>query len=439
MEKKLQKAIVVLIIFSVFLSTVSFASNPERDYPNIDLSGESIFLVDYDSERILFDKNSSKKMYPASTTKIMTAILAIELGNMDDIVQIDDEVIHLTEGSHIALDYDEKMRFEDLLHGLVVASANDSALAIAKHISGSIDEFVGLMNKKAKELGALDTHFANPNGLHSENHYTTAHDLFLISKYAMGNQTFRTLVSKAKYTIPATNKKSDERLLHTTNRFLYGNSTMEINGKHIPIKFDGIKGIKTGTTPEAKNCLVSYAERDGKKIISVVLKSQGRKVYSDTYKLMEYGFDNFNPIFLGHSNEFVENIDIENGSLPYASAVLKDDIPYIVKDNEENNIEKKLKIRDDIELPIVKGDTLGNVEYSLEGNLIASSSIVSTVDISPVKKNALLQIFSLTSLKINWKKIILSLFIIFLSLTILNKFFRLKKRKSRKKNRFIRY
>lgn len=439
MEKKLQKTMVILIVISVFLSTASFASNPESNNPNIDLNGESIFLVDYESERILFDKNSSKKMYPASTTKIMTAILAIELGNMDDIVEIDDEVIHLTKGSHIALDYDEKMRFEDLLNGLVVASANDSSFAIAKHISGSIDEFVGLMNKKAKELGALNTHFENPNGLHSENHYTTAHDLFLISKYAMGNQTFRALVSKAKYTIPATNKKSEERLLHTTNRFLYGNSTMEIDGKHVPIRFDGIKGIKTGTTPEAKNCLVSYAERDGKKIISVVLKSQGRKVYSDTYKLMEYAFDTFNPVFLGHSNEFVGNIDIENGSLPYASAILKDDIPYIIKDNEKENIEKELKIKDNIELPIVKGDTLGNLEYSLEGNLIASSSIVSTVDISPVKKNALLQIFSLGSIKNNWKKIILGLAIIFLSLTIFNKYFKLKKRKSQNRNRFIRF
>lgn len=431
MGKKGRKLLVFLFIFAMILNSISFADNN-----NLDLKGESVLLIDYDSERILYEKNPNEKMFPASTTKIMTAILAIELGNMDDMVEVDDEVIHLTSGSHIALDYDEVMNFEDLLYGLMVASANDSALALAKHISGSIDGFVALMNEKAKELGALDTNFVNPNGLHDDNHYTTAHDLFLISKYAMENETFRKYASESSYTIPPTNKKSEERLLHTTNRFLYGNETMDIDGKQIPIRYNGIKGIKTGTTPEAKHCLVSYAERDGSKMISIVLKSEGNQVYSDSYKLLNYGFENFTPIFLGHSNEFIENIDIEKGSLPYASTVLNKDIPYILKSDEKDNIERKLKLKDNMELPIIKGDTLGSAEYYLNGELIASGDILSTVDVSPVGKNSILQFLPAGPSSSKWKIILITIILIAILLFAIRRIIILKKKNNTKYSRY---
>lgn len=370
------------IIFSIIFSSVSFA-----DEVDFDLNGEGVILVDYDSSRVLYEKNSTEKLYPASTTKIMTAILAIELGNMDDIVEVDEEVVKLTVGSQIYLSNNEKLSFEDLLNGLMIASANDAALAIAKHVSGSIDDFAALMNAKAKELGAFNTNFVNPNGLHDDDHYTTPYDLYLISRYAMENETFREYASKPQYIIPPTNKQPSERILHTTNKFLYGNAQMELDGKLVPIKYDGIKGIKTGTTPEARSCLVSYAERDGKKMISIILKSERGKIYADTTRLMDYGFNNFNPVFLGHSNEFIENLDVENGSLTIAPVILNGDINYLLRTDEVERIEKNLKFKDKIEAPIAKGDILGIAEYYLDGNLIAREDIVSTVDIKEVSKN----------------------------------------------------
>nr|WP_300002107.1 D-alanyl-D-alanine carboxypeptidase family protein [Tissierella sp.] len=386
MKKFAMKYFLFFMIFSLLIVPVSFA-----DGDDLKLVGEGILLMDYDSNRILYEKNSNERFYPASTTKIMTAILAIELGKMNDIVEMDDDAIKLTEGSHIALDYKEKVRFEDLLNGLIVASANDAANAIAMHISGSIEGFVGLMNAKAKELGAMNTNFVNPNGLHDDNHYTTASDLYLISRYAMENEVFRSFVSKREYTIPPTNKKKEARLLHTTNKFLYGRENMDLDGKIVPIKYEGIKGIKTGTTPEAKHCLVSYAQRDGKNMIAIVLKSQGKQVYADTVKLLDYGFDNFHPTFLGHSNEFIENINIEDGSLPYASAVLNKDVYYLLKTDEIDRIKKNLKFKDKISPPIAEGDVLGSAEYYLDGNLIAKEDIVSTIEIKSVPKNKLLE------------------------------------------------
>lgn len=385
MKKFCTNCFLFLMIFSMLFNSISFAEDD-----NLKLAGEGVLLMDYDSNRILYEKNSTKRLYPASTTKIMTAILAIELGNMDDIVKIDDEIVKLTRGSHIALDYNEEMKFEYLLNALLIASANDAALALAKHISGSIEGFVQLMNAKAKELGATNTNFVNPNGLHDDNHYTTAHDLYLISKYAMENKTFRTYVSKSEYTIPPTNKKTEARLIHTTNKFLYGNEKMDLNGKIVPIRYNGIKGIKTGTTPEAKSCLISYAEKDGKKMVSIILKSNTIEVYTDTYKLLDYGFNNFNPTFLGRSNEFIENLNIENGSLPYASTVLNKDVNYLLKTDEVDRIEKNLKFKDKINPPIAKGEVLGSAEYYLDGALIAKQDIVSTIDIKSVPKNNLL-------------------------------------------------
>lgn len=388
MKRFCSNCFLFLIIFSIAFTSISFAEGE-----NLKLNAEGALLIDFDSNRILYEKNSNKKLYPASTTKIMTAILAIELGNMEDIVKVDKEVVDLSAGSNIALDYDEEMKMDDLLNALLVASANDAALAIGKHISGSLEEFVTLMNAKAEELGALDTHFTNPNGLHDDNHYSTAYDLFLISKYAMRNEDFRKYVSTSEYTIPPTNKKTEERLITNTNKFLYGDETMELDSNVVPIKYDGMKGIKTGTTPEAQYCLISYAERDGKKMISVILKSTEKQVYVDTYKILNYGFNNFNSTILGYSNQFIENLNIENGSLPYASTVLDKDVYYLLNPDEVSRIEKNLKFKDNIVPPISKGQILGSAEYYLDGNLLAEQNIISTVDIKLTPKDKLMEFF----------------------------------------------
>ena len=181
MKRKLIFLMLLIFLFSTY--TFTYASE------DLNLNGQAAILIDYESGAILYEKNMDERLYPASTTKILTAILAIEYGKMDEMVTVDPEVISLTKGSHIALDYYEEVSFEDLLNALLIQSANDASLALAKHIAGSIEGFVEMMNEKAKELGAKNTNFVNPNGLHNDNHYTTAYDMALIAKYAMANET----------------------------------------------------------------------------------------------------------------------------------------------------------------------------------------------------------------------------------------------------------
>lgn len=405
----------------ILLNTYSFAN--EED---LNLSGEGAILIDYDSGAILYEKNMNEKLYPASTTKIMTAILAIEHGRMDDIVTVDPEVISLTYGSHIALDYDEQMSFEDLLNAMMIASANDAALALGKHVAGSIDGFIEMMNEKARELGALNTNFVNPNGLHDDNHYTTAYDLSLIAKYAMSNEVFREFSSKSSYTIKPTNKKDEPRYLYSTNGFFYGNNSIIVNGQKIPIKYDGVICGKTGYTSKAGNCLVTLAEKNGERLISVVLKSNGTEVYADTLKLLNYGFDNFDKVVVGHANEFIDNIEIENGTLPYASIVIDKDFNYTLKRDDLDRIHREINIEENIKAPLSKGDVVGNVKYYLDDTLIGSSNIVSTIDITEVPPVKLYQ-----RIVDKWYLVVFALMIILRFVYLFRKSKRRRKRRSR--------
>lgn len=422
----MRKILTLVLAFTLLLNTYAVAADD-----NLNINGEGAILVDYDSGTVLYEKNSNEKLYPASTTKIMTAILAIENGNMKDIVKIDPEIIDLTSGSHIALDYDEDMSFEDLLNAMLIASANDAALAIGKHVSGSINGFVKMMNNKAKELGALNTNFVNPNGLHDENHVTTAYDLSLIARYAMENDVFRSIVNKNSYTIQTTNKKDEPRYLYSTNKFLYGNEKINLNGQVIPIKYNGVSGIKTGYTDHAKNCLVTFAERNGQRLLTVVLKSDGKEVYADTHKLLNYGFDNFKNTIVGHTNEFIENVSVENGDAPYISTVLKKDISYPLNIESKDKITKKINIQEKIETPISKGDVLGSVEYYLGEKLIGKGDVVSTLDVKLVPPLKLYQ-----RILNKWYIVVFILLIILRSLHLINKS---KRRKKRRKERVIGY
>ncbi len=344
--------------------------------------GEGAILMDSNSSQVLFEKNSNKKLYPASTTKIMTAILAIELGNLDDIVTVDKEITDLTSGSHIALDIGEQLTLKNLLYALLIESANDSALAIAKHISGSIDAFVDLMNSKADELGAKNTNFVNPNGLHDDNHYSTAYDLALISKYAMKNDTFRNIVKEYTYNIPPTNKKTEPRYLKSANRLIYSTQTINVNGKDVPIKYDGAIGIKTGYTTTANSCLVSCVEQGNRSLIAVVLNSDSENIYVDTHKLFDYGFEQFTGHTLGFKNQFIDNFKLKNATTPFVAGVLKDNLTYTVYSGAIDDIKTKVTPLKDLSAPIKKGAKIGEIAYLIDDKIITKADVVSTANIS---------------------------------------------------------
>lgn len=381
------KKCISIIIVVILLSTYSFSFAQ-----GLNLDAESAILMDFDTLEILYEKNSHLKLYPASTTKTMTAILAIELGNLNDVITVDEEVIHLTKGSHIALDYDEEMTLEDLLHALLIQSANDAALAIGKHISGSVEGFIKLMNEKAVELGALNTNFVNPNGLHNEEHVSTAYDLALIGKYAMENELFRSIVIKPTYVIGPTNKKTESRTLRSTNMFILGNENINYEGRTIPIKLDGVLGGKTGYTPQAQNCLITVFEKDNRRLLTAVIKANGKEVYADTHRLINYGLDNFQNALLGHANEFMGNFELKDATLPFVAGVLDKDFSYPILKENINKIEKKTIINQDLSLPLSIGAILGRCEYYLNGKLLGSSNIISTADVNQIPKPTLANI-----------------------------------------------
>lgn len=379
--------------------------------------------MDFDTKEILYDKNMDMQLYPASTTKIITAILAIENSNLDDIVTVDQEAISLTEGSHIALEPGEKLTMEQLLYALLVQSANDAAFVIAKHVSGSIDGFVKLMNEKAVELGATNTNFVNPNGLHDDKHVTTAHDLALIGQYAMENETFRKFVNTVTYTIEPTNKKSEARYLKNTNKLLFSTEQINVDGKYLPTKYEGASGVKTGTTSYAQSCLVSFGEKDGQRLISVVLKADGINVYADTHKLLNYGFEAYSNELICYKNEFVENIEIKDGNQKFVAGILDESISFPLTTGNGDRIETKTTLRDNLQAPVSKGDILGVAQFFLDGKPIGETNIVSTMDIEidPTTKLSY-KIFS------KWYLILFFMFIVL-------RIFYLQKRRRRKTRR----
>lgn len=215
----------LFILLSLTLVLTSIVNADNENVPNI--SSPSALLMDLNSGKVLYDKNMNKKMYPASLTKVMTAIIVLENCELNDIATVSyDAVMTLSSGYVTAnLQIGEELTVEQLLYVLMVGSSNDAAIVLAEHVSGSVDEFAKLMNEKATELGCTSTNFVNPNGVHDENHYSTAYDLALISRYAMQNETFRELVSTTSYKLPATNKYDrEDRLFTTTNALLIVNN-----------------------------------------------------------------------------------------------------------------------------------------------------------------------------------------------------------------------
>jgi D-alanyl-D-alanine carboxypeptidase (penicillin-binding protein 5/6) len=365
--KKIIRILAVLVCISILGGEMCFAAPPE-------IAAKGAVLMEVESGRILYEKNARKKMPMASTTKIMTAILAIENGSMDDIVTVSDKAYGV-EGSSIYLDRGEKICLENLLYGLMLRSGNDAAVAIAEHIGGSLENFVDMMNKKAIELGAKDTHFVNPHGLHDDLHYTTAYDLALISTYAMKNPIFRTIVSTKYKKIPWENHEWD-RVLQNKNKILWD--------------YEGGNGIKTGYTKKSRRCLVSSALRSNMQLVCVVLDCQ--PWFEDSMAIMDYGFDTFKPYTVFSSEQLLKQIHVEDGFEKEVGAVIKDDIILPVKEGEEENIKIKFDLPDAIKAPVKAGDQIGNVAVSLADEvsiirpLYADSDVMENTFISNIKR-----------------------------------------------------
>lgn len=268
------------------------------------ISGESAIVMEASTGTVLYEKNSHEQLYPASITKIMTSLLAVENSNLDEQVTFSQDAVYKTEGSGIWRDIGEIMTMEECLYALMLESANECAYAIAEHVGGDYDSFIKMMNDKAAELGCQDTHFNNPHGLPDENHYTSANDMALISREALQNDTFRMIVNTKRYTIPPTNKHEEETYLSNHHKML---NNYEGERQYL---YDYCIGGKTGYTSVAGSTLVTFAEKDGMTLICVVMKEQAPNHYLDTRSLLDYCFENFQ-IYNVAENETSYSQDIQ--------------------------------------------------------------------------------------------------------------------------------
>ena len=253
---------------------------------DVNVNSPNAIVMEMNTGTILYEKNSREAHYPASITKIMTTMLALENANLNDIVTFSDEAIDNTEGSGIARDYGEQMSMEDCLYAIMLESANECAYAVAEHVAGSVDAFAELMNKKAEELGCVNTHFVNPHGLHDDNHYTCAYDMALIAQAAYQNETFRIITSTKARMIPPTNKHVEETPLQNHNKMLHRFQ----KGNYV---YPYCTGGKTGYTTKANSTLVTYAEKDGLALVCVVMNTDSTSEWTDSRGLFDYCFDNF--------------------------------------------------------------------------------------------------------------------------------------------------
>ena len=283
MKQPIKKYIAILLAVFLWVSPVNNHVMAADELPKI--VSESAVLMDAKTGQVLYEKNMHMELYPASITKILTILLGIEHGNLQDMVTMSREAVFgiLRGSSHIALAEGEKITLEQALMAAMLPSANDASNGIAEHISGSDLKFAQLMNQRAREAGALNSNFINPHGLPNDLHVSTAYDMAMITRAALQNDKFREIFGTVRYTIPPTNKQpksrdlwSEHRML-TTKRFYY----------------EGVIGGKTGYTQKSQNTLVTAARRGDRELIAVVMKSQNYIVYTDTVALFDYGFNQF--------------------------------------------------------------------------------------------------------------------------------------------------
>ena len=330
-------------------------------------------VVEVNSGAILYEKNSHQVNYPASITKVLTTMLALEYCELDEEVTFSDDAINLNQGdtSHIARDYGEIMTMEQCLYGVMLESANECSYAVAEHVGqklgGDYQTFIDLMNQKAKELGCTETNFTNSNGLPDPNHTTSAHDMALIAAEAYRNETFRIIVGSRSYRIPPTNK-------HDEITPLNNHHAMISNYKTSKYLYDYCTGGKTGFTQAAGSTLVSFAEKDGLTLACVVMRTDSTNQYLDTKALFEYCFQNFQTVSISENENTAIAEDKYTGILGnHESFVDLNDEAYLVLPATASV--------DDVEMSLVTENVPGNVIAQLKYTY--GDHIVGTVDIIP--------------------------------------------------------
>lgn len=369
--------ILFFLIITVLFTNLKIVYATDNDTNAPEITSGAAILIDNKTNRILYDKNASERMFPASTTKIMTAILVLENCELDETVTASyDALMHIPEGYVTAeIQGEEQFTVEQLLEMLLVHSANDAANVLAEYVGGSIESFVSMMNTKVNELELTDTHFTNPYGLQEDNHYTTAYDLAKIMQYCIQNDDFRRIAGSVSCSIPATNK-SGVRSYTSTNQLVLPDS---------PNYYSYVTVGKTGFTTEAGRCLVSCAYRNDIELTCVILggtlSSDGiSSRFIDSITLYEYGFNHFSLKNIANPGDIITSIEVTNATLSTKSLDLAfvNSIHALVNNSDlETNYIPEIELNENISAPIAEGDVLGKAIYTIDG-ISYESDIVAT-------------------------------------------------------------
>ena len=382
--KKTLICIIMILMMTLFRMPMAVYATEDTNDSNIDIGSSAGILIESKTGRILYQKDAYTKYYPASTTKIMTALLTLEnISNLKEVATVSYDAVFTVPAGYSTdlLKVGEELTIEDLLYALLVKSSNEAANVLAEYVSGNVESFATMMNTRAVELGCKNTHFVNPNGIHNEDHYTTAYDLSLIAKEAMKNETFRKIVSTASYTLPSTNKYDRiDRNLITTN---------DIIRKSSKYYYEYAIGIKTGYTTPAKNCLVAGANKDGVELIAVLLhadklNSNRESVRDlDVKNLFNYIYNNFSEKTVVSKNGAVDTIKIKNATNNTKNLQLlaEDEIKALVTNDKLKTPESpEITLNENIKAPIKQGEVLGTLKYTIDGveyktNVLAANDV----------------------------------------------------------------
>lgn len=363
----MKKILIILLIFCILpIQKVNAVDD------DITPNAKSAILIEANSKQVLYQKNAQEKLYPASTTKIMTMILMFEAIN-DQKISFDDEITTSKYaasmgGSQVYLEVGEKMSLQDMFKSIAIASANDASVAVGEYIAGSIEKFVTMMNEKAKELNLKNTHFKNATGLHDPDHYTCAYDLAIMAAYLI--------------------KIGGEDLLNVTS--LYDSYIREdtkqsfwlVNTNKLLKLYDGVDGLKTGYTKEAGYCLVTTAKRDDQRIIGVLMNESTPKTRNEEMcNLLDYGFNNYQQITLFKKDSVIEQHLVDKMDNLSIDVKCKQDIVYTKAKNSNEKATTKITYQKDL-LPVKQGDPVGNLEVIVNNKTIANYELYSGNDVS---------------------------------------------------------
>ena len=392
MKKATGICLVICLVLSMFLSSAMAAAPYDEE-----VKPHAVMLLDATTGQVLYEKNADEQIYPASTTKILTCILALEKGNLDDMVTIGPDGDWTGSGySLMGLKKDQKISLKELIYGMMLISGNDAAAAIAVHLGGSIEGFADMMNQKAQELGMSGSHFITPHGVDTDGHYVTARDMATLSLYAMKNEQFMEIVRSASYDFPSMNFTT-EKQKQNTNKLLISN----VPEGETNYYYEYATGIKTGATPKAFRCVVCSAEKDGMKLLCLIYGDEtadGSDRWPLAKSLFEYGFSNYETVEI---QPLIANVpvsvtvanaspdDAQGGVLSLSAAYSGPG--FITMDKEKAEALKSgtltpqvtLASGETLQAPVKAGDTVGTVKYvDAGGEAVAEAQLTASRDVN---------------------------------------------------------